>query len=60
MALLTRTLSTWMLEQEHTLAELEQHVVRLLKELGASLVAGLSALAAAGLWLRSRGRGRKH
>jgi hypothetical protein len=46
MALLTRTLSTWMLEQEHTLAELEQHVVRLLKELGASLVAGLSALAA--------------
>ena len=34
MATLTRTLSTWMQEQEHTLAELEHHVVRLLKELG--------------------------
>jgi hypothetical protein len=47
MTTLTRTLSTWMQEQPHTLAEVEQHVVRLLKELGASLVAGLCALAAA-------------
>src|SRR5260221_13664646 len=47
MTTLTRTLSSWMQEQEHSLAEVEQHVVRLLKELGASLVAGLCALAAA-------------
>lgn len=47
MATLTRTLSTWMQEQEHTLAEVEQHVVRLLKELGGALVAELCALAAA-------------
>jgi hypothetical protein len=47
MTTLTRTLSNWMQEQEHSLAEVEQHVVRLLKELGASLVAGLCALAAA-------------
>ena len=46
MTTLTRTLSSWMQEQEHTLAEVEQHVLRLLKELGASLVAGLCALAA--------------
>jgi hypothetical protein len=46
MATLTRTLSTWMQEQPHTLAEVEQHVVRLLKELGSSLVAGLCSLAA--------------
>ena len=32
--------------QEPTLAEVEHHVVRLLKEVGASLVAGLCALAA--------------
>jgi hypothetical protein len=46
MATLTRTLSIWMQEQPHTLAEVEQHVVRLLKEIGASLVAGLCSLAA--------------
>lgn len=46
MTTLTRTLSTSMLEQPHTLAEVEQHVVRLLKELGATLVAGLCSLAA--------------
>lgn len=46
MTTLTRTLSTWMQEQPHTLAEVEQHVVRLLKELGANLVAGLCTLAA--------------
>ena len=47
MTTLTRTLSSWMQEQEHSLADVEQHVVRLLKELGASLVAGLCSLAAA-------------
>jgi len=46
MAALTRTLSTWMHEQEHSLAEVEHQVVRLLKELGASLVADLCTLAA--------------
>jgi Uncharacterised protein family (UPF0236) len=46
MAALTRTLSTWMQEQPHSLAEVEHHVVRLLKELGATLVAGLCSLAA--------------
>ena len=45
MTSLTRSLSTSMLEQEHSLAEVEHHVVRLLKELGASLVAGLCSLA---------------
>ena len=44
---LTCTLSNWMQEQPHSLAELEHQVVRLLKELGASLVAGLCSLAAA-------------
>jgi hypothetical protein len=43
---LTRTLATWMQEQQHSLAEVEHHVVRLLKELGASLIAGLCSLAA--------------
>jgi hypothetical protein len=46
MTALTRTLSTWMHAQEPTLAEVEHHVVRLLKEVGTSLVAGLCALAA--------------
>lgn len=46
MATLTRTLCSWMQEQEHSLAELEHYVLRLLKELGASLVAGLCPLAA--------------
>jgi Uncharacterised protein family (UPF0236) len=46
MTTLTRTLSSWMQEQPHTLAELEHQVVRLLKELGASLVASLCCLAA--------------
>lgn len=46
MAVLTRTLSTWMQEQPHTLAEVEHHVLRLLKELGTSLVAGLAHLVA--------------
>lgn len=47
MTTLTRTLSTWMQEQEHSLVEVEHQVVRLLKELGASLVAGLCSLATA-------------
>ena len=46
MAALTRTLSTWMHEQPHSLAELEQHVIRLLKELGSGLLAGLCTLSA--------------
>jgi hypothetical protein len=45
MTTLTRTLSTWMQAQEHTLAEVEHHVVRLLKEVGAALVTGLCTLA---------------
>ena len=45
MATLTRTLGTWMQENPPTLAEVEHHVVRLLKELGASLVASVCALA---------------
>jgi hypothetical protein len=47
MTTLTRTLCCWMQEHEHSLAELEQHALRLLKELGASLVAGVCPLAAA-------------
>lgn len=46
MATLTRTLAAWMQEQPHTLAEAEQHVVRLLKEVGTTLLAGLCTLAA--------------
>lgn len=45
-AALTRSLSNWMQEQPHTLAELEHHVLRLLKELGTALVADLCSLAA--------------
>jgi len=45
MTTLTRTLSPWMHEQEHSLAELEHPVVRLLKELGTSLRTGLAQLA---------------
>lgn len=43
---ITRTLSTWMQEHPHTLAEAELHVLRLVKELGATLLAGLAQLAA--------------
>ena len=32
MTTLTRTLATWIQDQPHSLAETEQHVVRLLKE----------------------------
>jgi hypothetical protein len=41
---LTRTLGDWVQHEQPTLAELEHHVVRLLKELGATLLAGLGAL----------------
>lgn len=41
---LTRTLGDWVQQEQPTLAALEQQVVRLLKELGATLLAGLGAL----------------
>src|ERR671933_2784060 len=44
MASLTRTLGTWVQEGTHDLQALEEHVLRLVKELGATLVAGLCAL----------------
>jgi hypothetical protein len=44
MTTLTRTLANWMQEQPHSLAEIEHHVVRLLKELAASLIAHLCSL----------------
>lgn len=45
-ATLTRTLANWMQAEPHSLAEVEQHVLRLFKELAASLVAALCSLAA--------------
>jgi hypothetical protein len=45
MAHITRTLATWMHHDPHTLSEIEQHVLRLIKDLGASLVSGLASLA---------------
>lgn len=44
MTTLTRTLATWMLEQPHTLAEVEQQVMPLIKDLGTTVVAGLCGL----------------
>jgi Uncharacterised protein family (UPF0236) len=46
MTTLTRTLSTWMHDQQPSLTEVEHQVVRLLKQLGADLLAGLCSLAA--------------
>ncbi len=43
---ITRSLTAWLQAQPHTLAELEQHGLRLLKELGSALLAGLCSLAA--------------
>ncbi len=43
---ITRTLSSWFQHQPHTLAEAEQQVLRLVKELGSLLLAGLASLAA--------------
>lgn len=45
-ATLTRTLGDWMQAQEPSLAEAEQHLVRMLKDLGSTLLVGLCALAA--------------
>ena len=44
MAPLTRTLGTWVQESPRDLQQIEQHVLRIVKELGASLVAGLCSL----------------
>jgi len=44
MATITRTLGTWVQQAPHDLQEIEQHVLRIVKELGATLVAGLTAL----------------
>jgi hypothetical protein len=44
MATITRTLGTWVQQAPHDLQELEEHVLRIVKELGATLVAGLTAL----------------
>src|ERR687886_2633102 len=44
MASLTRTLGTWVQEGTHDLQALEEHVLRLVKDLGATLVAGLYSL----------------
>ncbi len=44
MATLTRTLGSWVQQGSHDLQEIEQHVLRLVKELGATLGAGLTAL----------------
>ena len=44
LATITRTLATWLQSAPHDLAELEQHVLRCGKELGAALLAGLTAL----------------
>lgn len=45
MATITRTLSSWMQDHPRSLAEVEQQVLRLVKELGAALLSGLAALA---------------
>ncbi len=45
LAHLTRTLSTWMHDHPRPLAEVEQQVLRLVKELGAALITGLASLA---------------
>jgi hypothetical protein len=45
-ATLTRTLATWMQAEPHCLAEVEQHVLRLFKQLAADLLAALCSLAA--------------
>ena len=42
----TRTLATWVQQAPHGLQEIEEHVLRIMKEVGASLVAALCALCA--------------
>jgi hypothetical protein len=44
MATITRTLGAWVQEAPPDLQEIEQHVLRIVKDLGATLVAGLCAL----------------
>ena len=44
MAHITRTLGTWVQEAPHDLQAIEEHVLRLVKELGATLLAGLCTL----------------
>jgi hypothetical protein len=44
MATLTRTLGTWVQEAPHNLQAIEEHVLRIIKEVGATLVTGLCAL----------------
>jgi hypothetical protein len=44
MAHLTRTLGTWIQEAPHDLQAIEEHVLRIVKELGATLLAGLCSL----------------
>lgn len=44
MAAITRTLGTWVQEAPHDLQAIEQHVLRIVKDLGATLVAGLCSL----------------
>ena len=46
MATLTRTLGTWVQAAPHDLQAIEEHVLRSVKEVGATLVAGLAALLA--------------
>ena len=46
MAHITRTLACWVQEAPHVLQEIEEQVLRLVKDLGASLVAGLCTLLA--------------
>ncbi|CAA9231488.1 MAG: hypothetical protein AVDCRST_MAG93-900 [uncultured Chloroflexia bacterium] len=43
---LTRTLGSWVQQAPHDLQEIEQHVLRIVKELGATLLAGLCSLLA--------------
>src|SRR5919202_5689458 len=46
MATLTRTLGTWVQEGTHDLQAIEEQVLRLVKDLGATLVAGVCTLLA--------------
>lgn len=46
MATITRTLGTWVQQEPHNLQEIEQHVLRIVKDGGATLVAGVTALLA--------------
>jgi hypothetical protein len=44
MATITRTLGTWVQQAPHDLQDIEEHVLRIVKDLGATLVAGLCSL----------------